>query len=162
MDLRRPGSPFFRVASQPVCLTGCEPHVNRESRWLQASGVPIRVHHRPLIWARIERLVPTGLWVWLPAVAVSFHNFLWAWFNAWEYDWAFSMFFRSVGGHEGAIRTIGTDPTLSLTGDSLGLYLAVPAAEAAKSKIRNLDGKRTPLPAPFPPHARPPRVTMPF
>jgi hypothetical protein len=78
-----------------------------------------------LLAGRIESLVPTGLWVWLPAMVTFVLDFVGAWFNPWEHDEALSMAFRSVGGHEGMMRAIGTDPTLSLTGYSLGLYLAV-------------------------------------
>ena len=81
--------------------------------------------------ARIESCLPTGLWVWLPPAVISVLDFLGDWFNPSEHAEAFAMHFNSVGGHEGMIRVLGTDPTLSFIGYSFGLYLAVRSSRRA-------------------------------
>jgi hypothetical protein len=73
---------------------------------------------------RWDILLPTGLWVWVAPACASIGDFLQDWFSSNEHAAAFSMSFRSLGGHEGLIRFIGTNPTFSLMGYSLGLYLA--------------------------------------
>jgi hypothetical protein len=73
---------------------------------------------------RWDILFPTGIWVWVAPACVCVWDFLQDWLSSNEHAAAFSMSFRSVGAHEGLIRFIGTNPTFSLMGYSLGLYVA--------------------------------------
>jgi hypothetical protein len=70
-----------------------------------------------------DSLAPSGVWVWVPLACLSIWDFVGDWLNPYEHAEAFSIAFRSVGGHEGMVRFIGTDPAFSLMGYSLGLYL---------------------------------------
>jgi hypothetical protein len=76
------------------------------------------------VGGRIESATPSGLWVWVLPFCMSVADFFSSWFSPSEHAEALSMMLRSSGPHEGVIRAIGTDTTMSLMGYSLDIYLA--------------------------------------